>query len=114
LKHPPNARKPRSWRRDGRNRKGTASAARGEGFAAGRGEPPGSDSIDRAEKQVDRFVSEVEDSLAASDWVRARSAIIAGKRDFPDQVVFDDLATQAQSKQREAETKKALAAVREI
>ena len=65
------------------------------------------------EKQVDRFVSEIRDSIEAADWARAKSAIMAGKRDFPDQIVFDDLAAHAQSKQREVETDKALTGVRE-
>jgi eukaryotic-like serine/threonine-protein kinase len=65
------------------------------------------------EKQVDRFVTEIKETIEAADWARARSAIASGKRDFPDQVIFDDLAAQVQSKQHEAETEKALAGVRE-
>jgi eukaryotic-like serine/threonine-protein kinase len=65
------------------------------------------------EKQVDRAVSEIRDALEAADWSRARNAILAGKRDYPDQMVFDDLAIQVQSRQRNAETEAALAGVRE-
>jgi len=65
------------------------------------------------EKQVDRFVSEVEDSLAALTG-SGRGRDIAGKRDFPDQVVFDDLATQPSQSSVKPRRKKALAAVREI
>jgi serine/threonine-protein kinase len=69
--------------------------------------------IAEREKQVDRCVREIKDSIDTADWARTRSAIIASKRDFPDQIVFDELAAQAHSKQREAETDKALNGVRQ-
>jgi hypothetical protein len=73
------------------------------------------DRIQSAErdKQVERFVGEIGNAIEAGDWARARLAIVSGKREFPDQVVFDDLSAQVQSKQHEAETEKAVAGVRE-
>jgi serine/threonine protein kinase len=66
------------------------------------------------DKQMDRFVRDVGDAIKSSDWVRARSGILAGKREYPDQIVFDELAVQVQAKQHEADTEKALAGVREF
>jgi hypothetical protein len=62
---------------------------------------------------MEKFIREVDAAITTGDWVRARSGIEAGKREFPDQIVFDDLASQVQAKQHEMETGKALADVRE-
>ena len=65
------------------------------------------------DKQMERVVREIGEAIKIADWARARSGIVAGKREFPEQIVFDELSTQVQSKQHEAETEKALAGVRE-
>ena len=65
------------------------------------------------EKQMEKFIREVGAAMTAGDWVRALAGIEAGKREFPEQIVFDDLASQMQAKQHEMETEKALAGLRE-
>jgi serine/threonine-protein kinase len=64
------------------------------------------------ERKIQVLVSDINSSMTAGDWNRAKSSLVAAQRDYPDQVIFDELAAQMAKRQRTAEVDKALTDVR--
>ncbi len=64
------------------------------------------------ERKIQVLVSEINSSMTAAEWNRAKASLAAAQRDYPDQVIFDELAAQMAKRQRTAEVDKALTEVR--
>ncbi len=72
--------------------------------------------IQSAEREsgIQRLASEIRQYMDSGEWEQAGSSAAAAKQEYPDQIVFDELATQIQTRQRAAETEKAMTAVRQF
>jgi TolA-binding protein len=70
--------------------------------------------IAEREKRIQTLTQEIQTAIDAGEWAQATAKANAAQREYPDQTVFDELASQIRTKQRAAEVEKAVAPVREL
>ncbi len=65
------------------------------------------------EKRIQKLAQDVRRAMDNGEWTKAVESAAAARREFPDQIVFDELAGQIPARQRQAEVEKAVGGVRE-
>jgi hypothetical protein len=66
------------------------------------------------EKRIEYLVREIQSAMEQGDWHRAKAENASARNEFPEQIAFDELATQIARSQKDAEVEKALGDARDL